>query len=117
MNCPACGLQLRISSSYVTVENGRAVTIQELICKNPKCSFFKARVPVGRIRHFHEDTHTEDDSVRMHCDRTLARIDGESFFVAAGLENSVDGGRLLVVCPVCGETQSYDISGLSNGNE
>ena len=113
MMCPSCKVQLRIAHSGVVVEDGVAVTVQELRCGNPRCPYHRAGLPVRRIRHVHAPAPAADEALRMHCDMTLARIDGTGYFVAPGLEHTVRDGVLSVRCPVCGEWQRYDVAGLA----
>lgn len=113
MVCPSCKVQLRIGRSYTTVEDGNAVTVQEMVCRNPQCPYHKANAPVQRIRHVHKEPakDAEADAVKMHCDHTLARIDAKTFFVPPELDSGVTGDVLSVKCPVCGEWQWYDVTG------
>ncbi|NMA06218.1 MAG: hypothetical protein GX928_00675 [Ruminococcaceae bacterium] len=50
MNCPDCGLELRIKRAYTEVVLNRPVMIQELACCNPNCERYKDDV-VETIHH------------------------------------------------------------------
>ena len=111
MQCPQCKLQLRIGKSYAGIADGKPQIVQEMYCVNPKCRYGKSKVPIGVVRHFIPSS-DKDDAVKSCCDRTLARIGKESYFIAPDVEAECKGGILKLSCPKCGKNYEYDISGL-----
>ncbi len=112
--CTGCGLELSIGESYTTVEDGRAVAVQELVCRNPGCAFHRRKLPVKRIKHYYsQQAPSERDGIMRHCGVTTALIGEKSYYVAPGVEYSVEGDTLRVACPECGEIESFDVSGLT----
>lgn len=115
MNCPACGIELRIGPTVThTDEHGEPETVQTLVCPNPQCVYNRARAPVGVIRHtFPRAENAVDEANKMCHDRLLARITDTEYFVAPGVSFTLNGDSLSVTCPVCNAAHVYDVAGLT----
>lgn len=110
MECPLCQVALRIKSSLSTVENGKAVTVQDLICINKKCEYGKRNAVVKRIRHVAPEAHA-DERYKFCCDGLLAFIGDETYYPAPNVQYSESDTTLTVPCPTCGTVHRFDITG------
>lgn len=108
-HCPACSVELRVGTTINAVEDGAPVTIQQLICPNPKCTYNKAKAPVKILRHKLE-TGTLSEELKLCCDTLLTKQEDTAFFVPEKIEHSIKDGMLSVKCPVCGKVYSFDVA-------
>ena len=111
MNCPSCKRELAIGHSYVSVEDGKAYTVQTFFCRNPSCRNRQAKIPVMQLKHPHNDTPPELGDITTCCGNTLLKMDGGGYFVPDNLTAKESGGELRVACPKCGRTHSVSIEG------
>lgn len=109
MQCPGCKIQLHVGRSYTAVEDGKAVTVQEMVCTNPRCAYFKANIPARVIRHRHTDEQGTGVLACSGCGRTLARITDTSYTIAPGVDYKAENGLLSMSCPECGIGVSVDV--------
>ncbi len=112
MNCPRCDAELRIGRSYQVVEDDRPVTVQEMMCPNGQCAYNRAGAPV-RVNRTEGPRGEIPDTYLLCCDALLAKIGAQTYFVPDGVEHSVAGDTLTVVCPACGVRHTKDITGKS----
>ena len=108
--CPACGTELRIGPTFDEVSDGAAYTVQQMMCANPQCGYHRAGAPVRVLRHKLETGSLDDDN-KLCCDGLIARITGTAFFVPENVESTASETTLTAVCPVCGQSHSYDVAG------
>ncbi|MEG1757664.1 MAG: hypothetical protein RR058_07440 [Oscillospiraceae bacterium] len=110
MQCPSCNIELRIGKSGTVVENGKPISIQELICPNPACQYGKTKAPIKRIRHPLDGVFF-DNAEKYCCDTLIAKINDSTYFVPATVSQSRTADTLTAVCPLCKKSHSFDIGG------
>lgn len=115
MQCPGCKIQLHVGRSYTAVEGGEAVTVQEMVCTNPKCAYFKADIPARVIRHRHTDEPKTNLLACSGCGRTLAKITDNRYTIAPGVDYEKDNELLSMICPECGIGVSVDVENKTEG--
>ena len=109
MDCPQCKLELFIKNSYTTVEDGKAVTIQDLYCRNKQCSFGRTDTMVKQIKHKQGGQPDKLDDLII-CDNTiLAKVGENSYFIPEYVESEISGTEAAVKCPQCGNYYSFSI--------
>ena len=107
--CPSCGTELRIGTTYNTIEDGKPCTIQQLVCANKKCAYNKAKAPVKIVKH-KLNTGTQDSSLHLCCDGLIAKITDTAFFVPETVTHTIENGELRAVCPTCGKKHIFDVA-------
>lgn len=110
MNCPACGLELRIKKSYTASEGGRAVTVQQLFCLNPQCKRRSEKFPVKLLRHTHDESGEKAEV--CECGAVLMLYEGGGYSLPRAGEYTLGAdGWLTVICPDCGTPCRLDVGG------
>ena len=108
--CPSCGIEMRVGKTFTMVEDGKPITVQQMICANPKCAYHRAGAPVRIIRH-RIDTGSLPDQLKLCCDTLLVKMDDTKYFVPPNIDQRLENDTLTVFCPVCGTSYKYGVTG------
>ena len=111
MDCPQCRLELYIKNSYSAVEDGEAVTVQDLYCRNKQCSLGRTDTMVKQIKHKQDGQPNAQDNLIICDNIVLAKTGADTFYIPEYIGSELTDTEAAVTCPQCGSTHRFIITG------